>query len=145
MAHISRKELKKDELRDTLAQGAEAVLSHQSLTLYIVIAAAVIALGFFGWRSYTERQTVKAAAAYNDAMKVFQARVRAPGEPQEPNEVSYVDEKNKYTDAAKKFQDVECETLMRQHRFGALRQRVAQFVFLQFFPRNMRQNRSLTR
>ena len=48
MAHISRKELKKDELRDTLAQGAEAVLSHQSLTLYIVIAAAVIALGFFG-------------------------------------------------------------------------------------------------
>jgi predicted negative regulator of RcsB-dependent stress response len=93
LAHISRKELKKDELRDTLAQGAEAVLSHQSLTLYIVIAAAVIALGFFGWRSYTERQTVKAAAAYNDAMKVFQARVRAPGEPQEPNEVSYVDAK----------------------------------------------------
>ena len=71
-----------------------------------MIAAAVIALGFFGWRSYTERQTVKAAAAYNDAMKVFQARVRAPGEPSEPNEVSYVDEKNKYTDAAKKFQDV---------------------------------------
>jgi predicted negative regulator of RcsB-dependent stress response len=106
LAHISRKELKKDELRDTLAQGAEAVLSHQSLTLYILIAAVVIALGFFGWRSYTERQTVKAAAAYNDAMKVFQARVRAPGEPSEPNEVSYFDEKNKYTDAAKKFQDV---------------------------------------
>jgi len=39
-------------------------------------------------------------------MKVFQARVRTPGEPQEPNEVSYVDEKNKYTDAATKFQDV---------------------------------------
>ena len=86
MAHISRKELKKDELRDKLAQGAEAVLSHQSLTLYILIAAVVIALGVFGWRSYSERQTIKAAAAYNDAMKVFQARVRAPGEPSEPNE-----------------------------------------------------------
>ena len=48
MAHISRKELKKDELRDKLAQGAEAVLSHQSLTLYILIAAVVIALGVFG-------------------------------------------------------------------------------------------------
>jgi len=106
LAHISRKELKKDELRDTLAHGAEAVLSHQLLTLYVVIAAAVLAIGFFGWRYYSERQTLKAAAGFNDAMKLFQARVRAPNEPAEPNEVSYVDEKNKYTDAAKKFQEV---------------------------------------
>lgn len=106
MAHISRKELKTDEVRDTFAHGAEAVLSHQQLTLYIIIAAALVALGVFGWRAYSERQTVKAAAAYNDAMKVFQARVRAPGEPVEPGEVTYVDEKNKYTDATKKFSDV---------------------------------------
>jgi len=101
--HISRKELKTDEVRDTLAHGAEAVLSHQRLTLYLLIVAAVIALGVFGWKTYTERQTVKASAAFNDAMKVFQSRVRAPGEPTEPGEVSYVDEKNKYNDAAQKF------------------------------------------
>lgn len=106
MAHISRRELKKDEVRDTFAHGAEAVLGHQQLTLYIVIAALVLGLGYFGWRTYSERQTVKAAAGYNDAMKVFQARVRAPGEPVEPGEVTYVDEKNKYTDAEKKFEDV---------------------------------------
>jgi predicted negative regulator of RcsB-dependent stress response len=106
LAHISRRELKKDEVRDTFAHGAEAVLSHQQLTLYVVIAALVLGLGYFGWRTYSERQTVKAAAGYNDAMKVFQSRIRAPGEPVEPGEVSYVDEKNKYTDAEKKFEDI---------------------------------------
>jgi predicted negative regulator of RcsB-dependent stress response len=104
--HISRKELKKDEVRETLAQGAEAVLSHQQLTLYIVIAALVVGLGIFGWKTYAERQTVKASAAFDDAMKVFQARIRAPGEPAEPTEVTYVDEKNKYADAAKKFGEI---------------------------------------
>jgi hypothetical protein len=101
--HISRKELKTDEVRNTLAHGADAVLSHQRLTLYLLIAAIVVALGVFGWKTYSERQTVKASAAFNDAMKVFQARVRAPGEPTDPGEVSYVDEKNKYADAAQKF------------------------------------------
>jgi len=101
--HISRKELKTDEVRDTLAHGAEAVLSHQRFTLYLLIAAAVVALGVFGWKTYSERQTVKASAAYNEAMKVFQSRIRTAGEPTDPVEPTYVDEKNKYTDAAQKF------------------------------------------
>jgi hypothetical protein len=104
--HISRRELKKDEVRETFAHGADAVLSHQTLTAYILFAAIVVALGVFGWRTYAERQTVKASAAFDDAMKVFQARVRAPGEPAQPGEVTYVDEKNKWADAAQKFHDV---------------------------------------
>jgi TolA-binding protein len=104
--HISRKELKKDEVRDTLAHGAEIVFSHQQLTLYIVIAAIVVALGVFGWRTYAERQTVKASAGYGEAMRTFQARIRTPAEPEVPGEITYLDEKNKYADAAQKFQDV---------------------------------------
>ncbi len=104
--HISRKELKKDEVRDTLAHGAEAVLGHQQLTTYLVIAVILIGLGVFGWRTYAERQTVKASALFDDAMKVFQARLRASGETAEPGEVTYIDEKNKYTDAAQKFGDI---------------------------------------
>lgn len=103
MAHISRKELKTDEVRETLAQGAEAVLSHQRLTIYLLAVAIVVALGVFGWKTYSERQTVKASAALNEAMKVFLSRVRMPGEQSEPGEVSYVDEKNKYSDASQKF------------------------------------------
>lgn len=101
--HIPRKELKKDEVRETLAHGAEAVLSHQQLTLYIVIAAVALALGIFGWRTYSQRQTVKAFAAFDAAMKVFQAPV---GAPQTPGELTYPDESKKFTEANQKFADV---------------------------------------
>src|SRR5260370_34042037 len=59
-----------------------------------------------GWRYYTERQTGKASVALDDAMKVFTARIRAPGEPAEPGEITYVDAKNKFEDAARKFNDI---------------------------------------
>lgn len=104
--HLSRKELKKDEVRETLAHGAEAVLTHQRLVAVVVGIALVIALSIFGWRFYTERQTVKAAAEFSDAMKVFQARIRTPGETAEPGEVTYVQEKNKYEDGLNKFSSV---------------------------------------
>jgi predicted negative regulator of RcsB-dependent stress response len=105
LAHISRKELKKDEVRDTLAHGAQAVLSHQQLTVYLLIAAVLATLGAFGWRTYAQRRTVKASAAFDDAMKIFQTRVLAPGEAPQPGELTYKDEKMKFTDAAKKFAD----------------------------------------
>jgi len=101
--HISRKELKRDEVAETLAHGAEAVLSHQRALWVAASAALVVVLAVFGWRFYTERQTTKAAAALDDAMKVFQAPIRTAGEPQTPGEISYVDEKNKLSDAASKF------------------------------------------
>ncbi len=103
MAHISRKELKTDEVRDTFERGAEAVLSHQQLTTYLLIAAVVVALGIFGWRTYSQRQTVKAFAAYDDAMKIFQAPVGAPAA---PGELSYTDATKKFADAGLKFAQV---------------------------------------
>jgi predicted negative regulator of RcsB-dependent stress response len=104
--HITRKELKKDEIRDTLVHGADAVLSHKVLTTWLVAAAIVIAVCVFGWKTYTERQTVKAAAAYDDAKKVFFAPVRTNGEPAVPGEPSYLNDQSKYTDAEQKFSDV---------------------------------------
>jgi predicted negative regulator of RcsB-dependent stress response len=103
LAHISRRDLKKDEVRDTFERGAEAVLSHQQLSLYLLIAAIVIAVGIFGWRTYTQRQTVKAAAAYDDAMKIFQAPIGGPPVEGQPN---YTDATKKFTDAEQKFADV---------------------------------------
>jgi predicted negative regulator of RcsB-dependent stress response len=103
---LTRKELKTDEVRDTLVHGADLVFGHQAITFLIVIIAVVAALGVFGWKTYAERQTVKAAAAYDDAMKVFDARIRSPLEPQQPGELTYTDEKNKYTESVRKFEDV---------------------------------------
>jgi predicted negative regulator of RcsB-dependent stress response len=101
--HLSRKELKKDEVRDTFAQGAQAVLSHRQLSLYLLIAAIVVALGIFGWRTYAERQTVKASADFDGAMKVFHTPV---GVPRSADEVTYTDEKKKFTEAEQKFSGV---------------------------------------
>jgi predicted negative regulator of RcsB-dependent stress response len=104
--HISRKDLKSDEVRDTLAKGADAVLSHQSTAIYILIVALAIGLAIFGYKTYAERQTIKAAALYDEAMKVFSARILQPGEPAQPGETTFTDEKTKYTQAADKFADL---------------------------------------
>jgi predicted negative regulator of RcsB-dependent stress response len=104
--HISRRDLKKDEIRETLVAGVESVASHQQAMWIVIIAALVIALGILGWDSYSRRQTAKASLALDDGLKIFQARIRAAGEAADPTEVTYVDEKNKFTDADKKFREV---------------------------------------
>lgn len=104
MAQLSRKELKKDEVRDTFAHWTDAVLEHQQLTTYLLAVALVIALGVFGWRLYSERLSVKSSAAYDAAMNSYEARVLTPGQPAaEPGELAYPDDKTKYTDAAAKL------------------------------------------
>ena len=104
--HILRKDLKKDEIREKFVHGVESVASHQQALWVAVTVALVAALAVFGWNSYAQRQTAKASVALDDATKIFQARIRTPGELPEPGEVTYVDEKNKYTDASKKFLEV---------------------------------------
>jgi predicted negative regulator of RcsB-dependent stress response len=106
VARISRKDLKKDEFREAFTHGGEAVASHQGLTAIILGVVIVVAVSVFGWRYYAQRQTASASAAMGDALRTFSARIRTVGEPTQPGELSYVDEKNKYEDAAKKFTDI---------------------------------------
>jgi predicted negative regulator of RcsB-dependent stress response len=103
VARISRKDLKKDELREAFTHGGEAVASHQGTTAIILGVIIVVALSIFGWRYYSQHQTAQASAAMGEALRIFDARIRGVGEPTQPGEVTYVDEKNKYEDAAKKF------------------------------------------
>lgn len=104
--HISRKELKQDKIAETLVHGVEAVGSHQKQLWMIGGGVLVILLAVFGWQFYSERQTVKATAELEEAMKIFNARIRAAGEPEEPGETTYGEDKFKYMDAAKKFAEV---------------------------------------
>jgi hypothetical protein len=104
--HITRKELKKDQIREGLVHGAEAVASHQQQIWMYGIVTLVVVLAVFGWRFYTQRQTARASAALADATVVYQARIRAANEPAAPGEITYVDQKNKFTDAANKFAEV---------------------------------------
>ena len=104
--HISRKELKSNALAEGLTHGAEAVAAHQRLTWIIAGSALTVLLAVLGWRYYSQRQTASASIDLQAAMKVYNARIRPAGEAAAPDEVTYVDEKNKFTDAAKHFSDV---------------------------------------
>ncbi|HEY6464580.1 MAG TPA: tetratricopeptide repeat protein [Candidatus Acidoferrales bacterium] len=105
--HISRKELKKDEIRDTFAHGAEAILSHQQLTTVLLLVALVIAVGILGWRWYSQRQDALSSGAFATAMDAFQGTVARVGQPPaQPGAVTYPDDKTKYADAATKFAGV---------------------------------------
>lgn len=104
--HISRKELKQDKFRESLEHGAEAVATHSQLVSRLLIVAALLVLGVGGWRIYAERRNVKAAAAFDEAVKIYNARIRAASEPTESGEISYLDDAKKMEDAAAKFNEV---------------------------------------
>lgn len=106
MAHISRKELKTDEVRETIAHAGEAVLSHQQAMTYVLVVAVIVAAAVFGWKTYSERQTVKASAALDDALRTFRAPTTAAGMPPMPGQPIFNDDTAKYTAAAPKFEDV---------------------------------------
>ena len=101
--HIPRKQLKKDEFRETLAHGAEAIRSHERLVVLLVLLAGAIGLAVWSWYLYSERQTVKAFAGFDAAMKVFQAPVGAPAG---PGVTTYPDDNRKFTEANQKFSEV---------------------------------------
>lgn len=101
--HISRQELKTDTVQEALSHGAEAVLSHKKGLILTIVIAAIIASGIFGWRFYSQRQSVKAEAEFNDALVTYEAPVVAPGQPPQPNEITYSDENKKFQDALAKF------------------------------------------
>jgi hypothetical protein len=103
---MSRKELKTDEIRETLEHGVEGVLTHQKTAALIIGVVVLVALVVGGWKIYTDRQTVKASAAFDDAMKIFQARIMKPGEPMEPGEPTYMNAGVKFIDASSKFGEV---------------------------------------
>lgn len=101
--HISRKELKKDEVRDTLAHGAEALLSHQTSTIVLVVLAVVVAACVYGWRYYTQTESTNADSGFNSAMAIFETPV---GPPQTPGQATYTDENKKWTNAEQAFAKV---------------------------------------
>jgi predicted negative regulator of RcsB-dependent stress response len=104
--HISPKELKRDRFAEAVGQGAEYTASHARGFWFSAGTLALVLAAFFGWRFWSGQQAQKAGAALDEAMKSYEARIRTPGEPEEPGEVTFVVEKIKYQEARKKFDEV---------------------------------------
>jgi predicted negative regulator of RcsB-dependent stress response len=101
--HISRKELKQDKVRETFEHGAEAVLSHTRLASIALLVLILAASAYLGWKFYSDRQTNQAQVALDEAMKVFNAAISAPGQPAPPGGLSYADPLQRAQNAQTKF------------------------------------------
>ncbi|MGB2670349.1 MAG: tetratricopeptide repeat protein [Candidatus Acidiferrum sp.] len=101
--HISRKELKQDKIHDAIEHGAEAVFSHSTILAIAILAAVIVAVGYAGWRFYTDRKTVQASASLDVAMRTYSARVGTVPDPNDPGEILYPTEEARAEDAAQKF------------------------------------------
>jgi predicted negative regulator of RcsB-dependent stress response len=104
--HISRKELKQDKIHDAIEHGAEAVFSHTTVLAAAVLTVVVVAVGYFSWRFYNDRQTVQATAALDLATKAYSARIGAAPDPNDPGEPFYPTELARAEDAVQKFSAV---------------------------------------
>lgn len=101
--HLTRKELKQDKIHDALEQGAEAVFSHSQVATIAIGLVIVILLGYGGWKFYNDRQTLRASAALDEAMKIYNAPVRTANQPLDAGELSYADNVTRAQDASVKF------------------------------------------
>lgn len=104
--HISRKELKQDRIHDAIEHGAQAVFSHGQAATIIVSVIIAVTLVYGGWKLYSDRQTLHASAALDEAMKIYNAPIRTAGTPVEPNEPSYADSQSRAQAASNKFSAV---------------------------------------
>ncbi|HTT32390.1 MAG TPA: tetratricopeptide repeat protein [Methylomirabilota bacterium] len=104
--HISRKELKQDKIKETFEHGAEAVISHGQIASIVVAVILVVAVGYFGWRFYSERRGAQASEALQAAMKAYQGRVGGTPDPTNPSDVVYPTDQARVEDALSKFLNV---------------------------------------
>lgn len=103
MAHISRRELKSDEFRDTMEHGLETLATHKR-TIWLVSALVVLAaLAIFGWRYYSSHQNAQASAAFAQAMRVYNIPVQTSGQPPMPGQQSYASDAVKYAAVQKEM------------------------------------------
>jgi predicted negative regulator of RcsB-dependent stress response len=100
---FSRKDLKHDKIRESLEHGAEAVYSHSQAITILVAVAIVAVLIYGGWKFYSDRQTVLASAALDEAMKIYNAPIRQANVPVEAGETTYADNQTRAQEASQKF------------------------------------------
>jgi predicted negative regulator of RcsB-dependent stress response len=101
--HISRKELKQDKIRESFEHGAEAVYSHSKATGILIALILIVVVGYAGWKFYSDRQTLQASAALDEATKTFNARIGLTSASAEPGDLSFPTEQARSEAAVQKF------------------------------------------
>jgi tetratricopeptide (TPR) repeat protein len=107
MTKLHRKELKQDEVREKISEAVRSVSLHSREVVYIiglVLAVAVIAMGWFYYEKHQEGKSQKALAS---ALKKLEAPVgEAATNPNVRSEFTYKTESEKYSAALKDFEQI---------------------------------------
>lgn len=107
MTKLHRKELKQDEVREKISEAVRSVSLHSREVVYIiavVLAVALIAMGWFYYEKHQEGESQKALAT---ALKKMDAPVgEAATNPNVRSEFTYKTESEKYTAAVKNFEQI---------------------------------------
>lgn len=99
MPHITRKELKTDEFRDSLNRGAELLSEHKEWIWKTAVVIIVAALAVLGWRYYWSHLNAKGEAALASAMKIYDAPILVAGQQPTPGQLTFATGEAKYTAA----------------------------------------------
>lgn len=101
--HISRKELKQDKIRESFEHGAEAVYSHSQVAGILVAVILAIVIAYAGWKFYSDRQTLQASAALDEAAKTYNARIGLHNPAADPSDIAFPTEEARSQAGLQKF------------------------------------------
>src|SRR5262249_57143484 len=90
-------------IRESIEHGAEAVYSHSQVAAAAVGAVLLVVLVYGGWKFYDDRQTLRASAGLDEAMKIYNAPIPTGNEPVDAGDITYTNRLKRSQDASQKF------------------------------------------
>jgi tetratricopeptide (TPR) repeat protein len=107
MTKLHRKELKQDEVREKISEAVRSVSLHSREVVYIIGLVLAVALIAMGWFYYEKHQEGKSQKALASALKKLEAPVGvAATNPNVRSEFNYKTESEKYSAALKDFEQI---------------------------------------
>ena len=106
MARYTRHQLKEDKFTETAAESLSWMRDHQGkLTAVLVIALVALLAAAAGW-FYLQRSEQQASLEFSKALRTYNAQLREPGTPPNPELQSFTSAKERAEAARKEFKAV---------------------------------------
>jgi tetratricopeptide (TPR) repeat protein len=107
MTKLHRKELKQDEIRETIVDAVKSVSIHGRQLAYIIGVVLLVALIAFGWFFYEQKQKEASQNVLGIALEKFNTAVGEPEAPNAPKPAyTFKTDSEKYKAALKDFEKV---------------------------------------
>jgi predicted negative regulator of RcsB-dependent stress response len=102
----TRRKLKQDVFVESTAEAMNWAGEHRNTVISALVALFVVAAIIFGWMQYTSYKDDKASIEFANAMRTYDAPIRAASEAPIPNVATFPTAKDRATAANKQFQKI---------------------------------------